>query len=49
MDIHHALELNKAAGNNQWAKVNQKEQNKLQEYEVFIDNGKFHIYKIPCG
>ena len=48
-DIQHALELDRAAGNNQWAEANQKEKDQLQEYKAFIDKGKFHLSKIPHG
>ena len=48
-DIQHALDLDKEMGNNQWAEAIRKEQDQFQEYEAFIDKGKFHVPRYPVG
>ena len=45
----HALELDKKNGNTKWFDANIEEHEKLTEYEVFIDKGKYAILKIPRG
>ena len=45
----HALELDKRNGNTKWFDANVVNHEKLTEYEVFIDKGKYAILKIPRG
>ena len=45
----HTLELDKKNGNTKWFNTNVLEHKKLNEYEVFIEKGKYTILKIPCG
>ena len=45
-NYQHALELDKAAGNNKWRDANILEHKKLAEYKVFKDRGKFNVKKI---
>lgn len=48
-DYEHALELDQKNDNTSWSYVNVTKHEKLEEYKVFIDKGKFHIAKIPQG
>ena len=43
------MELDKRNGNTLWSDANTLEHEKLREYKVFIDKGKYHVSKVPRG
>ena len=48
-DYKHAEKLDKKNGNTKWMDLNKLEHKQLDDYDVFIDKGKFAGCKIPRG
>ena len=45
----HAKQIDTKNDNHNWMKANKLEYEQLEEYDVFIDKGKFAGCRIPCG